>query len=86
MPPGRSACANAPAVRLSEFRRAVTEEFGESYGHALVRDLVLGELGDLTAEQAIAAGVPARTIWLALCRASDVPEQRWYGAGLRRPG
>lgn len=72
-------------MRLSEFRRAVAEEFGESFGSALARDLVLGELGDLTSEQAIAAGVPVRDIWRALCRANDVPENRWHGAGLRRP-
>ncbi len=72
-------------MRLSEFRRAVAEEFGETFGAALTRDLVLGELGDLTSEQAIAAGVPVRDVWRALCRANDVPEIRWHGAGLRRP-
>lgn len=72
-------------MRLSEFRRAVAEEFGEAYGHALVRDLVLDELGDLTAEQAIAAGMRVREIWLALCRANDVPESHWHGAGLHKP-
>jgi hypothetical protein len=72
-------------MRLSEFRRAVAEEFGEAYGNALVRDLVLDELGDLTAEQAIAAGLRVREIWLALCRANDVPANRWYGTGLRTP-
>ena len=72
-------------MRLSEFRRAVTEEFGEAYGHALIRDLVLDDLGDLTAEQAIAAGLRVREIWLALCRANDVPESRWHGMGLRKP-
>jgi hypothetical protein len=72
-------------MRLSEFRRAVAAEFGETFGAALTRDLVLGELGDLTAEQAIAAGVPVRDVWRALCWANDVPENRWHGAGLRRP-
>jgi hypothetical protein len=42
---------------------------------------VLGELGDLTADQAIEKGLPTRDVWLALCRASDVPENRWYGVG-----
>jgi len=68
-------------MRLSEFKIAVADEFGEDYGRALIRDLVLGELGDLTAEQALAKGVPTRDIWLALCRACDVPESRWYGVG-----
>jgi hypothetical protein len=68
-------------MRLSEFWIAMGEEFGDSYGQMLAHDLVLGELGDLTARQAIAKGVETRTIWLALCRAMDVPENRWYGAG-----
>lgn len=72
-------------MRLSEFHRAVNGEFGEAYGNALVRDLVLGELGDLTAEQAIAAGLRIRDVWLALCRANDVPESHWHGVGLHKP-
>lgn len=72
-------------MRLSEFRHAVAAEFGEPFGNALTRDLVLGEIGDLTADQALTAGVPARTVWLALCRANDVPVSRRHGVGLRDP-
>jgi hypothetical protein len=68
-------------MRVSEFWLAVEQEFGADYGRALVRDVVLGELGDRTAEQAIAFGVPTKDIWLALCRAMDVAENRWYGVG-----
>lgn len=71
-------------MRLSEFWIAVGEEFGDAYGRTLTHDLTLGELGDFTAEQAIARGVQPRKIWLALCRATDVPEDRWYGVGQRR--
>ena len=70
-------------MRLSEFRIAVEDEFGAAYGRVITRDLVLGDVGGLTAEQAIKAGVPPRAIWLALCDASDVPESRRYGVGLR---
>lgn len=72
-------------MRLSEFRLAVTEEFGDAFGSALTRDLVLGELDDRTSEQAIEAGIPVRSVWLALCRACDVPEGRRHGVGLREP-
>ena len=72
-------------MRLSEFRRAVTAEFGESFGSALLRDLVLDDLGNLTSEQALVAGRPARDVWLALCRANDVPDSRRHGAGMREP-
>jgi hypothetical protein len=72
-------------VRLSEFRIAVSDEFGEAYGRVVTGDLVLGAIGGLTAEQAIKAGVPVRSIWLAICEASDVPRERWYGVGQREP-
>ena len=68
-------------MRLSEFWLAVGQEFGGDYGRALVRDVVLGELGDRTAERAIADGIPTKDAWLALCRAMDVPQDRWYGVG-----
>ncbi len=60
------------------------DEFG-SYGRVLAHDVVLGRLEGLTAEGAIAAGVPTREIWLALCEVQDVPESRRYGVGQRRP-
>lgn len=68
-------------MRVSEFWLAVTGEFGDSYGRILTRDLVLGEFGDLTAVQAIAAGKDTREVWFALCRATDVPKNRWHGVG-----
>jgi len=72
-------------VRLSEFRRAVAAEFGEGFGVALTRDLVLAEFGHVSADDAIAAGAEPRDVWIALCRASEVPRERWYGAGLKDP-
>jgi hypothetical protein len=72
-------------MRLSEFHRAVEQEFGGAYGGQLVRELVLIELAGRTAEQALAAGVPARDVWYALCDAMDVPDARRHGAGLVDP-
>lgn len=69
----------------SEFLRAIVDEFGEAYGRSLVRDLVLGALGDRTAEEALAQGLAPREVWLALCAAMDVPRERWYGAGRPEP-
>jgi hypothetical protein len=71
-------------MRLSEFRTAVADEFGD-YGRVIVRDLALTAVGGLTADEAITKGVPPREIWLALCEASDVPPERRYGVGLREP-
>ncbi|MGO4534000.1 DUF3046 domain-containing protein [Leifsonia sp. 2MCAF36] len=72
-------------MKLSEFQRAVSDEFGSSYGQTLLTDLVLAELGGRTGNEAIAAGLPPREVWLALCRETGVPSSRWYGAGKPAP-
>ena len=72
-------------MRTSEFRLAVAAEFGDQYGRALLRDLVLDGLGGRTADQALAAGVPERLVWAALCEAMDVPVERRHGVGLPAP-
>ncbi|MDH6236615.1 DUF3046 domain-containing protein [Cryobacterium sp. CG_9.6] len=69
-------------MRLSEFRRAVADEFGDAYGRVLTGDLVLGALDARTADAALESGIPARDVWLALCAETDVPAERRHGAGL----
>lgn len=54
----------------------MTAQFGASSDSLLV-DHVLTELGGLTGEQAIEAGVDPRDVWVALCRDFDVPRERW---------
>lgn len=71
-------------MRLSEFRQLVDDEFGGPYARVLVSDLVLTELGGRTAERALSDGAEPREVWLALCRANDVPEARWYGIGPKK--
>ena len=72
-------------MRLSEFWLAVSDEFGDAYGRVLTRDLVLGELGGVTADEALSSGRDAREVWLALCTAMDVPPERRYGVGRQDP-
>ena len=69
----------------SEFLIAVREEFGDVQGRALMRDLVLGGLDGSTALDALDRGVPAKTVWTALCEAMDVPTSRRHGVGLAHP-
>lgn len=71
-------------MRIREFRRAVADEFG-ARAPALMADLVLGALGDRTADEAIGAGVAAADVWTALCDATDVPPARRHGVGLATP-
>jgi len=71
-------------LRRSEFLRAVEQEFG-ARGDALVDDLVLSAFGNRTAREALRDGEPARDVWLALCAATEVPEERRHGAGRLEP-
>ncbi|GMA92926.1 DUF3046 domain-containing protein [Homoserinibacter gongjuensis] len=71
-------------MKVSEFHRAVADEFGP-FGRVLVRDTVVVALGNRTAEAALEAGVPAREVWLALCAVQNVPRERWHGVGLPDP-
>lgn len=51
-------------------------EFGEIRAEMLAHDHVLSSLGGRTADQALEAGIPAKEVWLAVCDALEVPEQR----------
>lgn len=66
-------------MRLSTFWENMAHEFGAGYCRVLARDLVLSELGDRTATEALEAGVAPREVWFAVCRVQEVPRERWWG-------
>ena len=72
-------------MTLSEFQRAVADEFGDGQGRALLRDLVMRSLGDRTPQQALDSGQPPAAVWRALCEEMDVPQPRRYGVGIAEP-
>ncbi|EWM16949.1 MULTISPECIES: DUF3046 domain-containing protein [unclassified Kutzneria] len=63
-------------MRITAFRALMAEEFGRVRSEMIARDHVFSELDGLTVDQALEAGVPARTIWRAVCEAFDVPVER----------
>lgn len=71
-------------MRISEFQRAMREEFGDAYSGVLVRDHWLTSLGG-SAQDALDRGVPARDVWFALCEDLQVPQARRHGRGLIDP-
>ena len=73
------AVPHSTAVRLSQFWTLMADEFGPTYAASLASDLALSTLGGRTGQEALAAGVPPREVWLALCDAQDVPEERRHG-------
>jgi hypothetical protein len=65
------------------FRGLVEDEFGEAYAATLMRTQHLTTLGGQTADEALAAGIQPRAVWLALCVAMDVPESRRFGRDIQ---
>jgi len=52
--------------------------FGSLRARSVAMDHVFGVLGQRTADEALAAGVPPRDIWFAVCDSFDVPAAlRW---------
>jgi hypothetical protein len=63
-------------VRLTHFRELMEGEFGPVRAASVARDHVFAELDGLTVEQALERGYEPREVWLAVCRAYDVPAAR----------
>jgi len=72
-------------VTRSEFDRALIDEFGATQGRAILRDVVITELGDITGGEALDRGVAPRVVWRALCQVMDVAATRRYGVGIGQP-
>lgn len=53
----------------------MNEQFGEGYAESVAKDHVLAELGGRTIDQALADGVPAKTVWQAVVATFDVPSR-----------
>lgn len=63
------------SVRLTVFWDRMNQQFGERYAESVAKDYVMAGLDGRTAWQALADGVPARTVWEAVCADFDVPER-----------
>lgn len=66
-------------MRTSRFWALAEDEFGAAYAHSLAASTHLAPLGGRTALEALEAGMPPREVWLALCDAMDVAEERRHG-------
>lgn len=58
---------------MQEFWSRLDRQFGSMRAQSLARDHVFAVLGGRSAVDAIEAGLPVRTIWLAVCEEYDVP-------------
>lgn len=73
-------------MKLSEFWTNMDYEFGAGYARVLAGDLVLGSLGNMTALEALEAGVAPKDVWLAVCETQDIPEVRLWDPTVSRVG
>ncbi len=60
-------------MRLTDFWRRMGLVFGEAYARSWAADVVVSELDGRTVDEALAAGVPAKDVWRAVCRTVEVP-------------
>jgi Protein of unknown function (DUF3046) len=60
-------------VRLTVFWARMTEQLGATYADSFARDFVITDLGSRTVHQALADGVAAKDVWVAVCTALELP-------------
>lgn len=63
-------------MRITMFRKLMAGEFGQVRAEMIARDHVLSALGGRTADEALEAGTGTKEVWIAICEAFDVPEDR----------
>ncbi|WP_112263508.1 DUF3046 domain-containing protein [Lentzea terrae] len=63
-------------MRITMFRKLMAGEFGQVRAEMIAHDHVLSSLGGRTADQALEAGISAKEVWVAVCNAFEVPENR----------
>ena len=76
----RTVACHSGGVRRSEFWVVAEDVLGPARAGSLVADLVLGDLGDRTAQRALEEGVDPGAVWTALCDALEVPAGRRFTA------
>jgi hypothetical protein len=60
---------------MQDFWARMREQFGSLRAETMARDHVFSSLGGRSAVDAIDAGLPVRSVWLAVCEEFDVPRK-----------
>ena len=60
-------------MRLTVFWERMNARFGPAYAESVARDFAVSQLGGRTVTEALAAGISAKEVWLAVCEAFDIP-------------
>ncbi len=62
-------------MRLADFWERMEIALGRTYARSWADDQSLAELGGRSVMEALAAGVPTRSVWDAVCRHAPVPPE-----------
>jgi len=60
-------------VRHTEFWNRLEHHLGTAYYKVWAEQFVIGDLGRLTAQEALDAGVPPKQVWAAVWRVLELP-------------
>jgi hypothetical protein len=60
-------------VKHTEFWVRMEAALGPTYARSWAHDFVMADLGDRTAEQALAAGESPKQVWAAVWKALELP-------------
>jgi len=60
-------------MRHTEFWSRMEAALGPAYARSWAKQVVLGELGGRTAQEALTAGTPPKSVWAAVWRALELP-------------
>lgn len=66
-------------MKLSRFYELVKDEFGPGFSEVVLNDTRLTEFQDKTPQELLAAGEDTRAVWFAICKAQEIPPERWQG-------
>jgi hypothetical protein len=64
-------------MRISDLRERLTLSFGESWAPSFSADIAISELGSLTVNQALSAGLEADEIWKAVCKQCPAETEKY---------
>ncbi len=62
-------------MRETEFWARMSEHLGEAYAHVWAGQHNLSALGDRTVDQALADGLPTKSIWRAVWASLELPDR-----------
>ena len=55
-------------MRISDLRERLTLSFGQEWAPSFSQDIAISELGSMTVNEALKAGLEADEIWRAVCK------------------